>query len=63
VDWENSRFIVASSPWDESPQWHDECHAWAWDFPGYRALIEQGGFRILRHGQSTRFQIILGMKA
>lgn len=59
---EHSRFIVASSPWDEGPWRHDECHAWAWDQDGYRALIEQGGYRILRHDEVGRFQVVLGMK-
>jgi hypothetical protein len=59
---EHSRFVVASSPWDERPWVHDECHAWAWDLRGYRALMERGGFRILRHEQVGRFQIILGIR-
>lgn len=59
---ENSRFIVASSPWDEGPDRHDECHAWAWDLPGYRALIESGGYRILRHARVGRFQVLLGWR-
>jgi hypothetical protein len=60
---EHSRFIVASSPWDEDPDWHDECHAWAFDRAGYRALIEQGGFRVLRQEQVGRFQVVMGMRA
>jgi hypothetical protein len=59
---DDSRFIVASSPWDEGPWWHDECHAWAWDREGYRALIEQGGYRILNHENVGRFQIVLGVQ-
>jgi len=59
---EHSRFIVASSPWNEGPEGHDECHAWCFDVEGYRALIEGGGFRILRHDQVGQFQLILGMK-
>lgn len=59
---EHSRFIVASSPWNESPDCHDECHAWAWDQRGYRALIEQGGFRVLRHERVMQFQVILGWR-
>lgn len=64
VKWvgEHSRFIVASSPWDEGPWGHDECHAWAWDRAGYRALIEDGRYRILRHENVSRFQLILGVK-
>jgi hypothetical protein len=46
---ERSRWLVASSPWPESPAAHDECHAWAWDMDGYRALVEQGGWTVRRH--------------
>jgi hypothetical protein len=59
---EHSAFIVASSPWNETPKRHDECHAWAWDMAGYRALIEQGGYRILRHERVRQFQVILGWR-
>ncbi|MEU6234409.1 methyltransferase domain-containing protein [Kitasatospora sp. NPDC047058] len=55
-----ARFLVASSPWNETPASHDECHAWAWDHDGYRALIEQGGYQVLRHETVGQFQIILG---
>lgn len=58
----NSRFLVASSPWDEGPWGYDECHAWAWDVDGYRHLIEQGGYRVLRHERVGRFQVVLGMR-
>jgi 2-polyprenyl-3-methyl-5-hydroxy-6-metoxy-1,4-benzoquinol methylase len=63
VKWiaEHSRFIVASSPWNEGPDGHDECHAWCFDVEGYRALIEGGGFRILRHDRVGQFQLVLGM--
>lgn len=57
---ENSRFLVASSPWNEHPGSHDECHSFAWDQGGYRALLEQGGFTILRHETVGQFQVILG---
>jgi SAM-dependent methyltransferase len=60
---ETSRYIVASSPWDEGPWWHDECHAWAFDRAGYRELIEQGGFRLLHHENVGRFQVVLGVRA
>lgn len=55
-----SRYLVASSPWNETPESHDECHAWGWDQDGYRALIEQGGFKVLRHETVGQFQVILG---
>ncbi len=59
---EHSSFIVASSPWNETPERHDECHAWAFDTDGYRALIEQGGYRILKHEQVLQFQVVLGWR-
>lgn len=57
---EYSRYLVASSPWNETPASHDECHAWGWDQDGYRALIEQGGFTVVRHETVGQFQVILG---
>lgn len=57
---EHSRYIVASSPWTETSAAHDECHAWAFDVDGYRELIEQGGFEVLRHEKADCFQVVLG---
>lgn len=57
---DHSEAIVASSPWNEGPHSHDECHAWAFDADGYRSLIEQGGFEVVRHAQVGQFQLILG---
>lgn len=54
------RFLVASSPWTETDQSHDACHVWAWDMAGYRALLEQAGFTVVRHEQAGQFQVILG---
>ena len=59
---EHSRYIVASSPWIETPEQHDECHCWAWDQAGYRDLIEQGGFRVLRQETVGMFQVVLGWR-
>lgn len=56
----SSRYLVASSPWNETPESHDECHAWGWDTSGYRALLEQGGFELLRHETVGQFQVVLG---
>ncbi|MEU1272964.1 methyltransferase domain-containing protein [Streptomyces sp. NPDC005799] len=55
----HSRYLVASSPWNETPESHDECHCWSWDQDGYRALIEQGGFTVLRHETVGQFQVVL----
>jgi hypothetical protein len=64
VKWigEHSRFIVASSPWDENDERRDPCHSWAFDVDGYRYLIESGGYRVLRHQQVSRFQVVLGWR-
>lgn len=59
---ENSRWIVASSPYTEGPWGHDECHAWAWDPEGYRELIIQGGFEIIEHNGLEPFQLILARR-
>jgi hypothetical protein len=58
----HSRFIVASSPHDETAELHDECHAWAWDRDGYRALIASAGYRVVQHRNAGRFQVILGVR-
>lgn len=64
VQWigQNSSWIIASSPWTETAESHDACHAWAWDMGGYRALIQQGGFEVLRHEILGQFQVILGVR-
>lgn len=59
---EHARWIVASSPWQERPGRHDECHAWAWDLAGYQALIRQGGYAIEAHERVGPFQLILGRR-
>lgn len=56
-------FLVASSPADETPANHDECHAWAWDEEGYAAMITAAGFRILTHDRVGRFQLVLAAAA
>ena len=60
---QHCRYVVASSPWNETPESHDECHAWAWDHDGYRALIEQGGYTVLRHETVGQFQLVLGERS
>lgn len=61
--YQNSKYLVASSPYDESDISHDECHAWAWDVPGYKALLEQAGYRVIRHEPlAWKFQVIMGVR-
>lgn len=39
------RYVVASSPYGETPERHEWNHAWAWDPAGYEALFEGAGFK------------------
>lgn len=54
--------LICSSPWDEMPGLAYEYHTWAWDLVGYRNLVEQAGFKVIRQRQASRFQIILAVK-
>jgi len=55
--------LVASSPFTEHAGSHDECHAWAWDQDGYRALMVQAGFNVVRHETTGMFQVIHAVPA
>jgi len=50
--------LVASSPWTEHYESHDECHAWAWDFEGYGQLVTDAGFKIQQHEKVGMFQVL-----
>jgi 2-polyprenyl-3-methyl-5-hydroxy-6-metoxy-1,4-benzoquinol methylase len=50
--------LIASSPWTEHAGSHDECHAWAWDQEGYKQLMWQAGFKVVRHETTGMFQVI-----
>lgn len=59
-----SDYLVASSPHDEHAGSHDECHAWAWDMEGYRALVENNGWQVLDHVRvDAKFQCLLAVRA
>lgn len=42
-----SKFLIASSPYNETDQHHYEFHLWAWDNQGYKDLIVQGGYEVI----------------
>lgn len=55
-----SQYLVVSSPWNETPESHDECHAWGWDVEGYAELIKNAGWSILHHVKLPyKFQVVL----
>jgi hypothetical protein len=49
VRWLSKRaeWIIASSPWGETPGKHEWNHARSWDHEGYRALFEDNGWYVL----------------
>lgn len=59
---EHSRVLIASSPWMERPGSAYEFHTWAWDPDGYRALLEQGGFEVVKQELRGGFQVLTGVR-
>lgn len=59
---EHSEAIVASSPFTETAESHYAFHLWAWDMDGYAALLQQGGFEVVRHDTWSMFQVITGVR-
>lgn len=57
-----SDYFVASGPNGETPEAHYELHTWGWSWPAYEKLLEQAGFNILRHEESTIFQVVSGKR-
>jgi hypothetical protein len=54
--------LIASSPSNETGTHHDAVHAWAWDMDGYRALLEGGGWSVVRHETTGGHQVILARR-
>lgn len=59
--YEQSKVLVASSPWNETDEHHYEFHAWAWDMIGYRRMLEEAGWYVFAHERSGPFQVIMGV--
>lgn len=57
-----SSVIVISSPNGEVPEAHYELHTWGWSEPAYRNLIEQAGYRVVKHENSSIFQVLMGVR-
>ena len=43
---ENAEWLIASSPWTETPERHEPNHAWCWDRDGYEAMLRGAGWDI-----------------
>lgn len=58
-----SKYLIASSPYNESDVNHYEFHLWAWDHQGYDELITQGGYSILKKSMVTGWsQVVLAVR-
>lgn len=57
-----SKYFIASGPNGETPEAHYEFHTWGWSWPAYEKLLEQAGYKIDRHEESTIFQVMAGVK-
>jgi hypothetical protein len=58
----NAKWLVASSPYTETADSHYEFHTWAWDIPGYTALLENNGWRVIKTGTAWISQVLLAVK-
>lgn len=56
-------YLVASSPYTETPEAHYGYHLWAWDLPGYKAMIEAAGWRVLFQETAWISQVLLAERA
>lgn len=54
-----ARWLVASSPYTETVEAHYEYHLWVFDLNGYRALLEDNGWRVLRQETAWISQVLL----
>jgi SAM-dependent methyltransferase len=58
-----SKYLVVSSPYNETDTNHYEFHLWAWDKEGYDNLIQQGGYKIINKVYSAGWsQVVLGVR-
>ena len=58
-----SKFLIASSPYNESDTNHYEFHLWAWNQQGYDNLITQGGYSIVNKIYSEGWsQVVLAVR-
>lgn len=58
----DARWLVASSPYTETTQYHYEYHTWAWDLEGYAELLEQAGWMVVRQATAWISQTVLARK-
>ena len=58
-----SKYLVASSPYNETDLSHYEYHLWAWDAKGYRNLLEDNGYVVINQDLVSGWsQVLLGVR-
>jgi 2-polyprenyl-3-methyl-5-hydroxy-6-metoxy-1,4-benzoquinol methylase len=57
-----AEWLVASSPYTETAESHYEFHTWAWDLEGYRALLENNGWEVVRQETAWISQVLLARR-
>lgn len=53
-----AEWIVASSPWGETPDAHEWNHAWCWDEEGYAAMFCAAGWEIVSQQRVEWSQLV-----
>lgn len=56
------RYVVASGPYQETPDAHYEQHVWAWDLDGFAALFTRAGFRVVKQATADIFQALIAVR-
>lgn len=57
------KLLILSSPWDEDDNNHYVHHAWAWDEPGYRLMVEDCGWTVEEQRRCPEgFQAVLAVR-
>lgn len=52
-------WLVASSPFNETPDSHYPYHAWAWDLDGYKDMLTAAGWQLVSQRTSWICQIVV----
>ena len=58
-----AQWLVATSPYTETAASHYEYHTWAWDLAGYKKMLEDNGWRVVRQETAWISQVLLAERA
>ena len=59
---ESVKYVVASSPVNETDRNHYEFHLWAWDGDGYATLFTDAGWMLVDHRSVGPYQVLLASR-